>query len=81
MNKIKLAIFDLDGTVYRGSEVLPHAADAISNLLDNGILVRYLTNNSGAIPRLITEKLTRFGVPCQDAWIYSAGHAARDYCR
>lgn len=81
MNNPKLAIFDLDGTVYRGAEVLPHAADVISKLLDQGVLVRYLTNNSGAIPRLITEKLLRFGVPCEDEWIYSAGHAARDFCR
>jgi 4-nitrophenyl phosphatase len=45
-----LFIFDMDGVLYRGSEPVPYAADAISALRAAGQTVRFLTNNA-ARPR------------------------------
>lgn len=43
---IRLAIFDLDGTLYRGDEPIPGAPEAVQEMRNRGIQVRFLTNNS-----------------------------------
>jgi len=80
MSQIRLVVLDLDGTVYRGSEAIPGAADTISGWLDAGIVVRYLTNNSGATTWQISEKLNRFGIPCRPEWVRGTAEAARRQC-
>jgi 4-nitrophenyl phosphatase len=77
----KLYILDLDGTVYRGSEAIEGAAETVRTLLDRGRLVRYLTNNSAARPKGITEKLNLMGIPCEPSWVYGSGMAAVRWCR
>lgn len=74
-------LLDLDGTVYRGSEVVPHAPEVVAALLEAGKHVRYLTNNSAARPEKVTAKLTAMGVPCEPSWVYSSGIAAARFCR
>jgi 4-nitrophenyl phosphatase len=76
----KLYVFDLDGTVYRGSEVIPHAAEAIHQLIDRGAMVRYFTNNSAARPSLVCSKLIAMGVPCEPSWVYGTGALAARVC-
>lgn len=78
---MKLAILDLDGTVYRGSEPCPYAPETICDLVEAGVAVRYLTNNSAAEPEAISEKLMAMGVPCEPDWVYGTGPAAARYCR
>ena len=39
LNGIKLAIFDLDGVIYRGSSLIPNADHIIRKLKDNSIKV------------------------------------------
>lgn len=80
MNGIRLAILDLDGTIYRGSEVIPGAAGAVLALLDRGVAVRYLTNNSAARPELVCGKLRGMGVPCEPEWVFGSGQAAAIEC-
>jgi HAD superfamily hydrolase (TIGR01450 family) len=72
----KLAIFDLDGTLYRGAEAVPGAAEAVGFLLAHGCRVRYLTNNSAAEPTGVSDKLSSLGIPCQPDWVTSTGTAA-----
>lgn len=81
MTDLRLAILDLDGTVYRGSEPIPGVAETIESLLSRGIAVRYLTNNSAARPVAVTEKLRAMGVTCEPDWVYGAGMAAARECR
>lgn len=78
---MKLAILDLDGTVYRGSEPCPYAPEAICDLVESGVAVRYLTNNSAAEQEVVSEKLMAMGVPCEPDWVYGTGPAAARYCR
>lgn len=77
----KAVLLDLDGTVYRGSQPVPHAAEVIHELISQGKQVRYLTNNSAARPDTITTKLTAMGIPCEPKWVYSSGQIAAEYCR
>lgn len=56
-------IFDLDGTIYLGEEIIPGADRALAALKANGAAVRYLTNNPTKSPSEYADKLTRLGVP------------------
>jgi 4-nitrophenyl phosphatase len=77
----KLVILDLDGTVYRGSEPVEHAVEVVHELIKQGREVRYLTNNSAALPGQTTRKLLGMGIPCRPEWVYGSGQAAARWCR
>lgn len=70
---IKAVLLDLDGTVYRGSDACPDAAESIQEFIRRGFLIRYLTNNSAARPAQVTRKLLNLGVPCEPNWVLSSG--------
>jgi len=56
-------IFDLDGTIYLGSELLPGAADLVQNLRDRKARVLFVTNNPTRNQEMYADKLTRLGIP------------------
>jgi HAD superfamily hydrolase (TIGR01450 family) len=56
-------IFDLDGTLYLGDELLPGAASTIAGLRQRGKVVRFLSNNPTKTPEQYADKLTRLGIP------------------
>ena len=56
-------IFDLDGTIYLGDELLPGAAWLINTLRAQGKPVRFISNNPTKNPEQYAEKLTRLGLP------------------
>ena len=56
-------IFDLDGTIYLGDELLPGAARLINELRARHRPVRFLSNNPTKNPDQYAEKLTRLGLP------------------
>lgn len=57
-------LFDLDGTIFLGDEVLPGAAETISKLRAAGKRTIFLSNNPTRTRRQYAEKLTRMGIPC-----------------
>lgn len=56
-------VFDLDGTVYLGDELLPGARATIETLRGSDRPVRFLSNNPTRDPSQYAEKLERLGVP------------------
>ncbi len=56
-------IFDMDGVIYRGQEVVPGAAEFIANLRRAAIPFVYLTNNSSTPPDKVAARLTGMGIP------------------
>src|SRR5919199_3455462 len=55
-------IFDLDGTIYLGDELLPGAKRLILKLRDLGKRVVFLSNNPTKDPEMYAEKLTNLGI-------------------
>ncbi|WP_156253250.1 HAD-IIA family hydrolase [Pseudactinotalea terrae] len=55
-------VFDLDGTLYLGDELLPGAAETVRALRERGALVRFVSNNVTRSPRQYVDKLTRLGI-------------------
>ena len=56
-------VFDLDGTIYLGDDLLPGAKRLIETLRDNGKKVVFLSNNPTKDPQMYSEKLTKLGLP------------------
>ncbi|MCW5942682.1 MAG: HAD-IIA family hydrolase [Fimbriimonadaceae bacterium] len=80
MKRYALYVFDLDGTLYRGSEPVPHAVDVVRTLVREGARVRYLTNNSGVTPEATTAKLAAMGFPVAPGEVYTTAMAAGHFC-
>jgi len=55
--------FDLDGTIYLGDGLLPGAAETVLALREEGLPVRFLSNNPTKSPIAYADKLTRLGIP------------------
>jgi glycerol 3-phosphatase-2 len=60
-------LFDLDGVIYRGDEVVPGAPEVIARLREMGKGIAFVTNNSGRTPDAVATKLTGLGVPAEPA--------------
>ena len=56
-------IFDLDGTIYLGDELLPGARRLIETLISLDRKILFLSNNPTRSPEDYTVKLTRLGIP------------------
>jgi phosphoglycolate/pyridoxal phosphate phosphatase family enzyme len=56
-------LFDLDGTIYLGDELLPGAAETLAALRAQGRRTIFLSNNPTKTRQQYVEKLTRMGIP------------------
>lgn len=55
-------LFDLDGTIYLGDELLPGAAELLAALRRHGARTVFLSNNPTKDPAMYVEKLRRLGI-------------------
>lgn len=81
MDHYKAVCFDLDGTVYRGNEVIPEAAILIEGLQQNGIEPYYVTNNSTLTARQFQSKLLQMGIGTGPDQIMTSAIASAKYCK
>lgn len=56
-------LFDLDGTIYLGDELLPGAYELVHTLRENGCATLFLSNNPTRDPQMYADKLGRLGIP------------------
>ncbi|MFC5602581.1 TIGR01457 family HAD-type hydrolase [Sporosarcina koreensis] len=81
MDRYKAVCFDLDGTVYRGNEVIPEAALLIEGLQRRGIEPYYITNNSSRTAEQFQKKLLLMGIKAERDHIMTSAIAAAKYCK
>lgn len=72
-------IIDLDGTLYRGSAPLPHAADFINALRRTGSPYVLMTNNSMRTPEEVAAHLNRLGIPADGGEVLTSAQATVRY--
>ncbi len=56
---MKTIVFDLDGVLYLGNEVVPGAPAALATLAEAGFQLLFATNSSVSTPEAIARKLAR----------------------
>ena len=62
--KKKLIIFDMDGTIYLGKDLLPGVLDTFKYLYDKEIEYVFFTNNSSHDLEFYYKKISNFGIRC-----------------
>ncbi len=68
-------VCDLDGVVYRGSDAVPEAADALQELVARGMKVVYATNNASRVPDEVAAQIAGFGAPATPSDVVSSAQA------
>ncbi len=72
-------LIDMDGVVYRGSKLIPGAAEFIHQLQTANIPFMFLTNNSERSPRDLVAKLGHLGIKVSWRNFYTAAHCTADF--
>jgi 4-nitrophenyl phosphatase len=75
----QIFVFDLDGVVYRGSELQPHSVETIRSLRESSALVRFFTNNSTLSRQAYVEKLAAMNIPASVDDIMTSSYATALY--
>ena len=68
-------LIDMDGVIYRGSELIPGADRFIGDLLDLDLPFLFLTNNSQRNRRDVVTKLHRLGIEVSESHIFTCAMA------
>lgn len=68
-------LIDMDGVIYRGSEIIPGADRFIQKLMRENIPFIFLTNNSQRTRRDVTTKMQRMGVEVPEKCIFTCAMA------
>ncbi len=78
--RIKAFVLDLDGVVYRGSELIEGAEKRVAELKKRG-QVLFLTNNSLLSRSGYADKLQSMGVPADEKEVITSAYAAALYIK
>ena len=68
-------LIDMDGVLYRGTELIPGADDFIRQLRARHIPFQLLTNNSQRTRRDVVAKVARLGIDVEEEHIYTSAMA------
>ena len=79
MNKYKLFLLDMDGTIYLGDEVFKDTIPFLNYLKENNLNYVFMTNNSSKSQAQYIEKLNRLNIPSTLENIYSSSMASASY--
>ena len=69
-------LLDLDGTVYLGSQVIPHVADVLLEAARRGARPMFITNNASRPPAEVAAALNGMGVAAAPADVLTSPEAA-----
>lgn len=81
MKQYKGYLIDLDGTVYRGNEVIESAIPFIKTLNENRIPYLFVTNNSSKTAKQIAEKLNYMGIETTEEHVMTSSMATAQYIK
>lgn len=68
-------LIDMDGVIYRGSQLIPGATDFVRRLVDLEVPFLFLTNNSQRTKRDVATRLQRMGMPVKEQHIFTCAMA------
>uniref|UniRef100_A0A3P9K981 Phosphoglycolate phosphatase n=1 Tax=Oryzias latipes TaxID=8090 RepID=A0A3P9K981_ORYLA len=65
LDSVDSILFDCDGVIWRGDQVIPGAPQVINLLKQHGKRVFFLTNNSTKTRRMYADKMSTLGFDLQ----------------
>jgi HAD superfamily hydrolase (TIGR01458 family) len=79
---VRTLLLDLSGVLYDGDDCIPGALDAVLSVQQASHLqVRFITNTSQQTREALLDKLRRFGFELEEAQLFTAVDAARQWLR
>jgi HAD superfamily hydrolase (TIGR01458 family) len=78
---ITAVLLDLDGVLYVEDEPVPGAREAVAELRERGLALRFVTNTTARPRRLILERLERLGFELDPAELSTPAALAVHVCR
>jgi HAD superfamily hydrolase (TIGR01458 family) len=78
---IRAVLLDLDGVLYVEDEPVEGAREAVAELRDRGLALRFVTNTTARPRRLILERLQRLGFELDPAELSTPAALAVRHCR
>ena len=81
LQRKKLFLFDLDGTLYLGDRLFTGVRELLSCVRARGGQYRFLTNNSSRSVEAYVQKLTRLGVATESGDFLTSVDALIHYLR
>jgi HAD superfamily hydrolase (TIGR01458 family) len=78
---IRGVLLDLGGVIYEGDEPLPGALEAVAQLHEAGLPLRFVTNTTRKTKRALLERLARLGLDISADELFTPAQAARDWLR
>lgn len=72
-------LIDMDGVIYRGNQLIDGAERFISDLRDNDVPFRFLTNNSQRARRDVAIKLQRLGIEVEEEHVFTCAQATAQF--
>jgi glycerol-1-phosphatase len=71
-----VALLDLDGTIYLGSEVIAGAAATVAAARGQGMRMSFVTNNAARTAAQVADHLSALGVACSPDEVVTSAQAA-----
>lgn len=79
LNKFEGFIFDLDGTIYRGSKLIDGAKEVFQVLNDLNKKFVFVSNRTTSTPEKYQEVLNAFGITCKEEQIITSAEVTKNY--
>lgn len=79
MRKYRGYLIDLDGTMYRGTELIKEAAEFVKKLRELDLPYLFVTNNASRTPAQVAEKLRSFSIPAEQEQVFTTSLATANY--
>lgn len=81
IKKIRLYLFDMDGTIYLGDRLFPFTRELLKTIRENGDHYLFMTNNSSKSVADYVKKLERLGIESAEEDFITSSQATADYLK
>jgi len=81
LSVIRHVALDMDGTIYKGSELFPFTLPFLAQLRELGIGYTFLTNNSSKSVEDYLAKIQKMGIDANPDQMYTSALATMDYIK
>lgn len=81
LSKIRHVCLDMDGTIYKGSDLFPYTKSFLAQMDSLGIGYTFLTNNSSKSVEAYLEHLQNMGITTSREKMYTSSLATIDFLR
>jgi len=81
LKTLQIFIFDLDGVIYLGNELIPGAKEVLKILTNQKKQIFFLTNNATQTRAKFSEKLRKLGIPARSDQIITSAYITAEVLR